>query len=126
MELKPNRPSVKGPAELFTGDVWIDAIAQGQPPSRLAVSAVHFTPGARTAWHAHSLGQTLYVTEGEGRIQSRGEAIAAIRAGNVIYTPADEWHWHGAAPDHFMAHISMTEGGVSWGEHVTDAEYRGT
>jgi quercetin dioxygenase-like cupin family protein len=125
MEVQPKKPSAKGPADWFTGDVWIDAVARPQPPSRLAVSAVHFPPGARTAWHSHSLGQTLYVMEGEGRIQSRDEAMVVIRPGDVIVTPADEWHWHGAAPDHFMMHLSMTEGGASWGEHVTDAEYQG-
>ncbi|HEX2064214.1 MAG TPA: cupin domain-containing protein [Acidimicrobiales bacterium] len=124
MELQPKKPSAKGPAEWFTGDVWIDAIAQGKEPSRLAVSAVHFTPGARTAWHSHSRGQTLYVTEGEGLVQSRGEPIVTIRPGHIVHTPADEWHWHGATPDHFMTHLSITDGALDWGEHVTEAEYR--
>ena len=123
MEVQPKKPSVKGPAELFTGDVWIDPIVQGRAPSRLAVIAVHFTPGARTAWHAHTLGQTLHVTEGEGLVQTRGEPTVTIRPGDTIHTPADEWHWHGATPDHFMTHLSMTEGDAQWGEHVTDAEY---
>ena len=74
MQIQPKKPSAKGPDKWFTGDVWIDPIAQGKEPSRLSVNAVHFTPGARTAWHSHSLGQTLYVTEGEGRVQSRGDA----------------------------------------------------
>ena len=125
VEMQPKQPSIKGPPEWFTGDVWIDSIAQGEPPSRLAVSAVHFTPGARTAWHSHSRGQTLYVTEGEGVVQSRGEPILALRPGDVTHTAADEWHWHGAASDHFMTHISITEGGADWGAHVTEAEYRG-
>jgi quercetin dioxygenase-like cupin family protein len=125
MEVQRKSPSAKGPAEWFTGDVWIDPIARGEAPSRLAVSAVHFTPGARTAWHSHSHGQTLYVTEGEGRVQSRGETTVTIRPGDTIHTPADEWHWHGAGPDHFMTHLSITEGDVSWAEHVTDAEYGG-
>ena len=71
--------TTKGPADWFTGDVFIDAIAQGHGASPLMVAAVHFTPGARTAWHAHSLGQTLCVTEGEGRVQSRGESMVTIR-----------------------------------------------
>jgi len=125
MEIQPRKSSTKGPADWFTGDVWIDPITQGEPPSRVSVGAVHFTPGARTAWHAHSGGQTLYVTEGEGRVQSRGEPIVAIRSGDIVRTPADEWHWHGAAPDHFMTHLSVTDGSADWGEHVTDAEYRG-
>jgi quercetin dioxygenase-like cupin family protein len=125
MEVQPKKPSTKGPADWFTGDVYIDSIAQPQPPSRLAVNAVHFTPGARTAWHAHSNGQTLYVTEGEGLIQSRGESVIPIHPGQVIRTPADEWHWHGATPDHFMTHLSITEGSAEWGEHVSDTDYRG-
>ena len=125
MEVQPKKPSAKGPAEWFTGDVWIDPVSQAQPPSRLAVNAVHFMPGARTAWHSHTLGQTLYVIEGEGRVQSRGEPIVTIRSGDVIFTPAEEWHWHGASPDHLMTHLSMTEGAAHWGEHVTDDEYRG-
>jgi quercetin dioxygenase-like cupin family protein len=130
MEVQPERPSAKGPAQWFTGDVWIDAIARGEGPSRVRVSAVRFNPGARTAWHSHALGQTLYVTDGVGRAQSRGADVVDIRAGDVVVTPADEWHWHGAAPDHFMTHLSITEAvpedqgpEIDWGEHVTDAEY---
>jgi quercetin dioxygenase-like cupin family protein len=125
MEIQPKHEPTRGPAEMFTGEVWIDPIARGRAPSRLAVNAVRFTPGARTAWHSHSDGQTLHVTDGEGRIQSRGEAIVAIHMGDTIHTPADEWHWHGAAPDGAMTHLSITEGDASWGDHVTDAEYRG-
>jgi quercetin dioxygenase-like cupin family protein len=125
VEVKPQQPSVKGPAEWFTGDVWIDPVARGVDGSDLNVAAVRFTPGARTAWHAHSRGQTVYVTEGEGLIQSRGEAAVTIRPGDVVVTPPDEWHWHGAGADRFMTHLSITEGGAEWGEHVTDDEYAG-
>jgi quercetin dioxygenase-like cupin family protein len=132
MEVQPRKPSAKGPLEWFTGDVWIDAIAQGEDPPRIRVGAVHFTPGARSAWHSHALGQTLYVTEGEGRVQSRGEDIVTIRSGDVVHTRAGEMHWHGAAPDRFMTHLSITEAvpagqgpETDWGEHVTDTEYRG-
>jgi quercetin dioxygenase-like cupin family protein len=125
MEIVAKQPSVKGPSDLFTGDVWIDGIARGELPSRINVNVVRFSPGARTAWHSHTLGQTLYVTEGRGLIQSRGEAIVEIRSGDVVYTPDAEEHWHGAAADHFMAHLSMTEGDPHWGDHVTDDEYRG-
>jgi quercetin dioxygenase-like cupin family protein len=123
MEIKPKQPTVKGPGDWFTGDVWIDSVVQAEDGSALSVGAVHFTPGARTAWHAHDGGQTLYVTEGEGRVQSRGEAMATIGPGDVVRTPSGEWHWHGAAPEHFMTHLSLTEGSPMWGEHVTDAEY---
>ena len=96
-------------------------MAARQDPPRRNVSAVHFTPGARTAWHSHDGGQTLYVTEGRGLVQSRGGRIAEIRPGDVIDTPDGEEHWHGAARDHFMTHLSITDGDPRWGAHVTDA-----
>ena len=130
MEQPTKPPTIKGPAETFTGDVWVDAITRGAPSSQLNVAAVHFSPGARSAWHTHDGGQTLYVTEGRGLVQSRGTPVEEIRAGDIIHTPADEWHWHGAAPDHFMTHLSITEAvpgderpEVAWGTHVADREY---
>ena len=132
MPIQPKPPTAKGPAEMFTGDVYIDAIVRGQAPSKVRVSAVRFTPSARTAWHSHAVGQTLYVTEGRGRHQARGGGVEEIRAGDIVHTPADQWHWHGAAPDHFMTHLSITEGvegdtrpEANWGDHVTDQEYQG-
>lgn len=114
---------------MFTGDVWFDVLAAPQPePSRMRVNAVHFAPCARTAWHSHAVGQTLHVTEGVGLVQARGGEVTEIRPGDTIYTPPGEWHWHGAAPDHFMAHLAMweapAEGAESeWGDLVTDEEY---
>lgn len=131
MEIQPQQPTAKGPADWFTGDVWIDGIARGEEPSRVRVIAVRFTPSARTAWHSHAVGQTLYVTEGRGLAQSRGGDIVEIRPGDIIYTPPGEWHWHGAAPGRFMTHLSITEAAAGdrpeadWGEHVTDDEYHG-
>jgi len=123
MERRPKQPTGKGPVEWFTGDVWIDPITQAEPPSKLNIGAMHFPPGARTAWHSHEGGQTLYVTEGRGLVQSRGGDTVELRPGDVIYTPDSEEHWHGAAPDHFLTHLSITEGAAHWGAHVTDAEY---
>ena len=125
MEVQRKSPTTRGPAEWFTGDVWIDPIVQPEGQSQLSVGAVHFTPGARTAWHSHDGGQTLYVTEGRGLVQSRGEELVKLRAGDVHVTPDGQQHWHGAGHDHFMAHISITQGAARWGEHVTDDEYRG-
>ena len=125
MELLPKQDTVKGPADWFTGDVWIDVVARGRELSHLNVGAVHFSPGARTAWHSHEGGQTLYVTEGRGLVQSRGDRVVEVRPGDVVYTPHREEHWHGAARDHFMTHLSITEGDAHWGTHVTDAEYLG-
>ncbi|WP_277525170.1 cupin domain-containing protein [Arthrobacter sp. ES3-54] len=132
VEIPAKKPSVKGPAQMFTGDVWFDVIAAPQPePSRMRVNAVHFAPCARTAWHSHAVGQTLHVTEGVGLIQARGGEVTEIHPGDTIYTPPGEWHWHGAAPDHFMTHLAMweapAEGAESeWGDLVSDEEYNGT
>ncbi len=128
LEIQPKQPTSKGSPDRFTGDVWIDLIAKGEEPSRMRVGLVRFSPGARNAWHVHAVGQTLHVTEGRGLVQARGGKAVKIRPGDTIYAPPGEWHWHGAAPGHFMTHIAMweapPEGPESeWGAHVTDAEY---
>jgi quercetin dioxygenase-like cupin family protein len=117
-----------GPADWFTGAVFVDTIATATAPSRLAAASVRFTPGARTAWHTHPFGQTIHVTEGLGLCQRRGGPIEEIRPGDTVYFEPDEDHWHAAAPDRFMTHIAMQEvddsgSPASWGEHVTDEEY---
>ncbi len=116
------------PSEWFTGTVYLDQIATASAPSRVTASSVHFTPGARTAWHTHPFGQTIYVTEGIGRCQRRGGPVEAIRPGDCVYFEPGEEHWHGAAPDRFMTHIAMQEvddtgSPVAWGERVSDEEY---
>jgi quercetin dioxygenase-like cupin family protein len=117
-----------GPGESFTGAVYIDTVATPSEPSRLGAASVHFTPGARTAWHTHPLGQTIYVTEGIGLCQRRGGDIEVIQPGDRVFFEPDEDHWHGAAPNHFMTHMAMQEAGesgspVTWGRHVSDEEY---
>src|SRR4051794_7794468 len=97
MGIEPKPPTVKGPADWFTGDVWIDPILQPRDGSHVNIGAVHFTPGARTAWHSHEGGQTLYVTEGRGLVQARNEKVVELRTGDTHYTPDGEQHWHGAA-----------------------------
>jgi quercetin dioxygenase-like cupin family protein len=124
VEHHPKNPTAKGPTDWFSGDVWIDAVAEGHSDSPLSVAFVRFGPGARTAWHSHAVAQTLYVTEGEGRVQSRGEPVVDIRAGDIVFAPAGEWHWHGAAPEHAMTHLAVSEGNPTWGEHVTDTDYQ--
>jgi len=124
LERRRKQPTGKGPAEWFTGEVWIDPIIQGEPTAKLSIGAVHFSPGARTAWHSHEGGQTLYVTEGRGVVQSRGEDAVEIRPGDVTYTPDGEEHWHGATREHFMTHLSITEGPPHWGAHVANAQYQ--
>jgi quercetin dioxygenase-like cupin family protein len=117
-----------GPSEWFTGTVFIDTIATPAGQARLSASSVHFTPGARTAWHTHPNGQTIYVTEGVGLCQRRGGTVEAIRPGDRVFFEPGEDHWHGAAPNRFMTHIAMLEvdgegNSATWGEHVTDEEY---
>ena len=120
----------QGPSDWFTGIAFIDTIAAASDPSRAAAALVHFSPGARTAWHTHPYGQTIYVTEGIGRCQKRGGSIEEIRPGDRVYFEPGEDHWHGATPNRFMAHVAIQEVDetgtqVTWGEHVTDEEYHG-
>src|SRR5215217_3228280 len=98
-----------GPSEWFTGAVYVDAVAAPSGPSRLQASSVHFTPGARTAWHTHPNGQTIYVTEGVGLAQRRGGSIEVICPGDRVFFEPGEDHWHGAAPNRFMTHLAMQE-----------------
>ena len=131
MELKRNgsQPSQKGPQEYFTGNVRIDLPFQGSTPARAGGAVVTFEPGARTAWHRHPLGQTLFVTSGIGRVQTWGGPIREIRSGDTVWIPPGEKHWHGATAEHALEHIAMQEaqGGehVTWLEPVTDAQYSG-
>jgi quercetin dioxygenase-like cupin family protein len=117
-----------GPSEWFTGNVYIDAIARPTGTSRLSASSVHFTPGARTAWHTHPNGQTICVVEGVGLAQRRGGPIEVIRPGDRVFFEPGEEHWHGAAPDRFMTHLALLDvdddgNSANWGDHVTDEEY---
>ena len=128
MDIRRAPATIKGDSDRFTGEAWYDVLARGEAPSRIRVSAVHFAPGARTAWHAHPLGQTLHVVEGVGRVQARGGDLLELHAGEIVDTGPGEWHWHGAAPDHFMTHLAMWEApdeGLEseWAEHVSDEEY---
>lgn len=125
---RSSQATQKGPAEWFTGDVYIDTVAEVAAPWRTAAANVHFTPGARTAWHTHPTGQTIFVTEGVGLCQREGGQVEEIRAGDRVFFEPGENHWHGAAPDRFMAHIAMHEAdetgsAASWGRHVSDEEY---
>ena len=114
----------KGPAEWFTGDVYPTIILKGEAPSLVRMGSVHFAPGARTAWHSHSVGQHLHVVEGVALVQERGGEIQRLQAGDTIYTEPGVEHWHGASPDSFMVHLVIWEGDeTNWGEQVTDEEY---
>lgn len=129
MQKLANHPTSKGPSERFTGDVFVDMIQVGEEPSRLTAAHVHFTPGARTNWHSHELGQTLYGTDGTGLVVSRDGTVLVIRPGETVWTPPGEEHWHGACQDNLMSHIAMLESAgqgdpTDWLEPVDEAEYR--
>jgi quercetin dioxygenase-like cupin family protein len=117
-----------GPGEWFTGAVYLDQVATPSGASRLSASSVHFTPGARTAWHTHPNGQTIHVTEGVGLAQRRGGPVEVIRPGDRVFFEPGEEHWHGAAPTRFMTHLAMLEvdeegTSATWLDHVSDEEY---
>jgi quercetin dioxygenase-like cupin family protein len=119
----------KGPADWFTGDVYIDSIRNPDNQSAVGAAHVRFMPGARTAWHHHPKGQTLYVTDGVGLVASRDGEVKEIRPGDVVYIEPGEEHWHGATEDRFMSHVAMQEADengevVTWLDHVTDTEYK--
>ena len=111
------------------GTVWLDEIGVPELPSRLRVHSVTFEPGARTAWHAHPLGQILHITHGSGRVARGNGEVHEVQAGDTIYIDPHERHWHGAAPDHLMVHLAVQEAAengdeAAWFEHVRDDEYR--
>ena len=112
--------SMPGPSEWFTGNVWFNDLSGG---GQVSLGSVHFAPGARTAWHSHPKGQTLFITEGLARVQDRGGPVEEIRPGETVVTDPGVWHWHGAAPNQFMTHLAVYEGAPDWGDLVTDDEY---
>lgn len=119
-----------GPADWFAGAVHIDVIATPAPPALIMGGVVHFAPGARTAWHTHPVGQTVFVTEGVGLVQREGGPVEEVRPGDRVFFDPGENHWHGAAPGRFHTQLAIQEADATgshttWGRHVTDEEYAG-
>src|SRR4051794_6204692 len=119
-----------GPADWFTGSVYIDTVTSPSGDWQVGAAAVHFAPAARTAWHTHPRGQTIWVTAGVGLCRREGAPVEEIRPGDRVFFEPGENHWHGAAPNRFMTHIAIQQADdqgnvVEWGEHVSDAEYAG-
>ena len=117
-----------GQSDWFTGSVFVDTITAPSDGWRIGAASVHFTPGARTAWHTHPHGQTIWVTEGVGRCQRRGGPVEVIRPGDRVFFEPGEHHWHGASPTRFMTHIAMHQADeqgnvVTWGDAVSDDDY---
>jgi quercetin dioxygenase-like cupin family protein len=122
-----SQPSSKASTEYFAGSARVDPLFSAVAPARTTGASVTFEPGARTAWHVHPLGQILIVTSGCGRVQRWGGPIEEIRAGDVVWIPPEEKHWHGASPSTAMTHIAIQEhsdGSVGqFLEHVSDEQY---
>jgi quercetin dioxygenase-like cupin family protein len=125
--LQSGGTTVAGPADWFTGSVFIDGVQSPDEASRLSCAHVRFTPGARTVWHTHPKGQTLYVTDGIGYVGTRG-GVQEIRPGDVVFIEPGEEHWHGATSSRFMAHVALNEADVdgrvvTWLEPVSEDDY---
>jgi quercetin dioxygenase-like cupin family protein len=129
VKLAPISPTAKAPASNFTGDVYLNSIYRGDEPSRMTVSLVRFTPGARTNWHSHAVGQALHCTDGIGLVATRDGTVIRIRAGDTVWTPPGEEHWHGGSADNMMCHLALLENSgdgtdpTTWLEPVTDQQY---
>jgi quercetin dioxygenase-like cupin family protein len=126
----PIKPTAKGPAQTFTGDVYVTPITGPTGTSKLTAALVRFTPGARSNWHSHDVGQTLHGVEGTGFVGTRDGRVVRIQPGQTVWTPPGEEHWHGASADTLMAHLALldvNEDGsdpTRWLEPVTDEHYR--
>ncbi len=123
-----DRPTKLAPEVNFTGQVWQDPVIVGTAPSRMRATNVSFAPGARTAWHAHPVGQTLYCVTGIGRVQLEGEQVQELHPGDTAVIPPNTRHWHGAASDRLFIHLAMSEindkgEGTQWFEKVSDEDY---
>jgi len=128
MEITRNTTETGRGSTEFTGDVYLDTITTPSEGWRVAATNVHFAPGARTSWHTHPHGQTIWVTEGVGLCQRRGGSVELIRPGDRVFFEPGEVHWHGATATRFMAHVAIQQAAddgsvVVWGEAVSDAEY---
>lgn len=123
-----DRATKTQPNTTFTGTVYADEVVVGEKPSRMRATRVSFTPGARTFWHTHPVGQTLYCLHGIGRYQLEGSGVVELRPGDTVIIPPGAKHWHGSAPGHLFAHLAMSEvadngEGTKWLEAVSEADY---
>ena len=123
-----DRATKTQPASSFVGTVYADEVVVGEKPSRMRATRVSFTPGARTNWHTHPVGQTLYCLHGIGRYQAEGGPVVELRPGDTVVIPPGAKHWHGSAPGHLFAHLAMSEvsdtgEGTKWLEAVSEADY---
>lgn len=126
---RANATVAKGPADYFTGEVRVSGNYQGDAPARISGATVSFAAGARTAWHTHPLGQTLYIVSGRGWVQKEGGPAEVVGPGDVVWIPPMVKHWHGASAGEPMVHFAVAEAlngsVVTWMEKVSDDQYLG-
>jgi quercetin dioxygenase-like cupin family protein len=113
------RPSAQR-TKTVTGQMWGDSVLDGGDTT---VNSVFFAPGARTHWHRHDGAQVLLITQGKGYVVTAAGHSAPVTAGDVVYAPPGEDHWHGAAKDSFVQHTAITTGKTSWLDPVDDVQY---
>ena len=129
-ELKVTRAGegrAAAPEQYFTGKVETSGFYRGDAPARIGGATVSFPAGARTAWHTHPLGQTLFIVSGKGLVQKEGSPAEQVGPGDVVWIPPLVRHWHGASPSDAMTHFAVAEAldgnNVTWMQKVTDDEY---
>jgi 4-carboxymuconolactone decarboxylase len=119
--------AASAPDAYFTGSVQISGRYQSEAPARIGGATVSFSAGARTAWHTHPLGQTLFIVSGRGWVQKEGEPVQHVGPGDVVWIPPLIRHWHGASSREPMSHFAVAEAldgsSVTWMEKVSDEDY---
>ena len=123
-----SKPTKKSSSEWFTGTVWQDPIIEAPEPARVRALKVSFEPGARTAWHTHPLGQTLHIINGTGLVGLRNALPKIVNAGDTVWIPPNEEHWHGATAENTMVHLAIQESldgeTANWLEKVSDKDFQ--
>jgi quercetin dioxygenase-like cupin family protein len=122
-----SRPEMPAAPAYFTGEVHMLPVIEAPEPSRVRAVVITFSPGARTAWHTHPLGQTLHILAGQGLAQTEGGPVRRLAPGDTVWFAPGERHWHGAVPTAAMTHLAIQEGldgrSVDWMEPVAEADY---
>lgn len=103
-------------SEYYTGKVYISDVAH---QTKFDINHLVFAPNSRNTWHIHpDAEQVLLILDGEGYYQEEGQEVIRIKKGDVIRTPANVKHWHGATSENRLVHLSITErtnkGHIEW------------
>ncbi len=118
-----------GSKKYFTGKVKVSPLFSPNKNIPAAGAYVTFAPKARSAWHTHTTGQWLVVTDGKGLTQYENGKVEKFKAGDVIWCSPNVKHWHGATASSSMTHIAITGADnkgnlVHWFNKVSEKEYQ--